>query len=175
MIRRRKIIGLSIIVVLALAVIAGLVSFTIYTLNPPDENRMKTYFIQDYDDIITVAEYLNNSFYSSVYISKSNIIKGQMFTGINTRHVKIEDKEISKVLQRLMIKRGYRYIGKSDNTIRFTQWAFGDEERGIAYSVNAEEKPTVQYLTKLEPLSEAGWYYYEADYNVWRINQDIKD
>ena len=45
-----------------------------------------------------------------------------------------------------------------------------EEERGIAYSINNESLPTVLYLTDVELLSENNWFYYEADYNEWRID-----
>ena len=49
-------------------------------------------------------------------------------------------------------------------------WSRGmDFRSGIAYSIN-EEEPTIEYLTNLVPLSEAGWYFYEADYNEWRLH-----
>ena len=91
-----------------------------------------------------------------------------MFTGAYTRDKEIEDEAVIKSLNRIFGKRGYRVIGKNDNTIFFQEWAFLEKNRGIAYSINGEDKPVVEFLIKLEALSEDGWFYYEANYEEFR-------
>ncbi len=41
---------------------------------------------------------------------------------------------------------------------------------GIVYSIDGHtpDEESITYLTLLEPLPEDGWYYFEADYNKWR-------
>lgn len=43
-----------------------------------------------------------------------------------------------------------------------------DSSRGIAYSIDGKE-PKLQFLTKLEALPERNWYYYEEDFDEWKI------
>ena len=58
-------------------------------------------------------------------------------------------------------------MGRDRNTIYFQRWSNLDNGRGVAYSIDGST-PTLQFLTKLEPLSESNWYYYEEDYNEWK-------
>ena len=68
------------------------------------------------------------------------------------------------------------YMDRKDNSIEFVLWKtgwVGDAEAGILYTIDAEEGtlPTTQYLTELQPLQGNVWYYYVADYEVWRNNR----
>ena len=65
-------------------------------------------------------------------------------------------------------KKNYEKIEKSDNTVYFRKWSFLQQERGIAFNTNEENSLSVEYLIKSEPLSEPGWYFYEADYEEYR-------
>ena len=68
--------------------------------------------------------------------------------------------------------RGYKGIGRDGNTIYFVRWTrLMDFGAGIAYSVNGKDEPELDFVTKLEPLSEDGWYFYEEDYNEWRVRK----
>ena len=87
----------------------------------------------------------------------------------NSNRIQLKDKKVSEALNRLFEKEKYYIISKNANTIRFVIWTRGmDFGSGITYSINKIDYPTIEYLTKLEPLSEDGWYYYEADYSKWR-------
>lgn len=157
-----------VITVISIIVAVGLIWIAILSLVPPDRDKVEKYFERDKADFAIITEYIINTGYSYISINKSNIEKGMMFTGADTRNKKIEDEMVVKALDRLLKKRGYHVIGKNDNTVFFQKWAMLEEDRGIAYSINGEDKPSIEFLTKLEPLSENGWYYYEADYNKWR-------
>ena len=91
-----------------------------------------------------------------------------MFTGAKTRDKEIEGEAVIKTMNRLVRKRGYRVIGRNDNTIFFRKWDFFEKERGIAFSINGEDPPQIEFLVKLEALSEQSWFYYEADYEEFR-------
>ena len=43
---------------------------------------------------------------------------------------------------------------------------------GIAYSFVNGAQPDIQFLTEIQPLSIANWYYYVTDYNEWRAMQE---
>lgn len=146
----------------------GFIWILILSITPPDKEKMDSYFERDQSDFAIITEYFINSGYSYINIDKSNIKKGTMFTGANTHDKRIEDDAVIKSLNRLFGKQGYHVIGRNDNTVFFQKWSFLEKDRGIAYSINGKDKPVVEFLIKLETLSENGWYYYEADYNEYR-------
>ena len=92
--------------------------------------------------------------------------KGEFY--IDGTYVEIDNVEIIEAINTLK-KHGYDVIEKNEHTIFFQRWSNLDNSRGIAYSINSELQPDLQFLTRLEPLSENGWYYYEEDYDEWRI------
>lgn len=163
-----KIIKWILIVALLLAVVVGIVWFSISSLVPPDKAKMQKCFQRDQKDLSIVVNYLSNLDYAFVSIDKSNIEDEVMFTGANTSYQKIEDTAVLKSLNRLLKTKKYIRVGKNDNTVYFEKWRFIEKDRGIAVPVNKENQPVVEFLIKSEPLSEIGWYYYEADYEEYR-------
>lgn len=60
-----------------------------------------------------------------------------------------------------LVNAGYKDIGIDHEITTDGQTALVDMEH-------------VPFMTKLEPLSESGWYYYVADYEQWRVeNQTL--
>ena len=80
----------------------------------------------------------------------------------------ITDEYIISCIDFLQDQNGYSVIGKDNNTIYFQIWSNVDSGRGFSYSVDSKE-PVLPFLTKLEKLQENNWYYYEEDYNEWRL------
>ena len=157
-----------IIAVVSIIVVIGAIWIAISSLEPPDLDEIEAYLERDKADFAIITEYFIGSGYSYINIDKSDFKKGVMFTGANTGDKEIEDEAVTKALKRLFEKREYRVIGRNDNTVFFQKWAFLEKECGIAYSINGEDKPVVEFLVKLEVLSEDGWFYYEADYEEFR-------
>ncbi len=84
-------------------------------------------------------------------------------------------KPIESVIDQLFSD-DYGPIDKDGNVISFKRWANKNVGRGVAYSIDGSE-PTedeIQYLTLIEPLEEAGWYYYEEDLNEWKARKRAK-
>ena len=145
-----------VIVLVLIAGIVGLVCSTIYSLKPPGKEEMEKFFNKDRELLEMVVCYLEKSGCDSVYIHKNMIVDG------------IEDETVVKAIDQLF-KRGYKGVTKDGNTISFLRWTrLMDFGSGIAYSINEVDDPVLQYLTKLDPLSEKRWYYYEEDYNESR-------
>jgi len=148
-----KYIVLTIFSIAILPISLWLVAFNIDTAG---KDNAEKYFNKDKEDIILITDYLVNSSSKSISIYDTDIIT-------------IKDEEVKEAFYRLFEKKYYA-INKNNNTIEFMIWSRGmDFRSGIAYSIN-EEEPTIEYLTNLVPLSEAGWYFYEADYNEWRLH-----
>ena len=160
---------ICILIIASIAIIAGLICWMIYSFSPPDKNKAERLLARDKADMILITEHFIKSNYLEIYINESRAKKGSMFTGLETRDVNIEDRTVAEAIYRLFEKRGYKGINRDGNTISFLKWTrLMDFGSGIVYSINREDEPVLQYLTKIEPLSENGWYYYEEDYNEWR-------
>lgn len=91
-----------------------------------------------------------------------------MFTGPYTWNKEIEDKTVIKALNYLFKIRGYHVVGRDGNTIFFQKYSVLGSDRGIAYSINGEDDPVVEFVVKLDKLEDDGWFYYEADYEEFR-------
>ena len=91
--------------------------------------------------------------------------KGEM--AISGRKIEIQNINIVEAIN-ILKNKGYYVIAKYENTTHFQRWSNLDNGRGVAYSIDGSE-PRLEFLTKLEKLPEHNWYYYEEDYNEWRI------
>ena len=124
---------------------------------------MEKIFNEDSELLETVVHYLANSESENMYITDTIIGNGANINDINT---------IEAI--NALISRSYSVISKDGNTISFLRWSNLDSGRGIAYSINGSE-PTLQFLTKLEALTESDWYYYEEDFNEWKRRNSDRD
>ena len=129
-----------------------------------DKDQMSKIFIEDYELLSTVAQFLVDSGYRNVSIQK-NMNESEPF--IDVRNSEIDVKEIMDAIEELM-NRGYSIIVRNGNTINFVRWSSMDVGIGIAYLVEGGE-PVIDFLTKFESLSKPNWYYYEEDFNEWRV------
>lgn len=141
---------------------------------PPGKMTMSRYFRRDQKDLQIIVDFFQNSAYSEIYITRVSYADEPevMFTGYLTGNVKIEDDTVIDAIERLFTKWKYDVIERSGNTISFQKWSNLDKGRGIAYSINGEDDPQLDFLTDLKALSKKGWYYYEEDYNEWRIQHE---
>lgn len=157
--------------ILAIVFIVGIVGstcFVILSFLPPDKGRMAQYFERDKNELLLAAEYYENSDYSYIYIDKSRLEKDMMFTGPYTRDQEIEDKTVMKALNDLFKNRGYHVVGRDGNTVFFQKYSALGRDRGIAYSINGEDDPAVEFVVRLDKLEDDGWFYYEANYEEFR-------
>jgi len=166
--KKHKIIIIMIIsAVILIVVIFGLIWGNIYSLLPSNKNSAELIFNKDCKLLETVICYLENSEYESVYIYET-MESGYMY--VHSDRVKITDEAVVEAIDQLFRERGYSSIERTGNTICFVRWTrLMDFGSGIAYTISKEKEPELQFLTKIEPLSESGWYYYEEDYNEWRL------
>ena len=115
-----------------------------------------------------VVEYMCNTQYENIYISESN---GIMQADLN--HVRIEDSSVADIVRVLLESQTYEYISKRGNTIYFPMGHnFHECSSGIAFSINENRQPDVQFMTECISLEYQGWYYYVADYNLWRVEHN---
>ncbi len=154
--------------VFVIIIVASITFGIVFTYGQPDKEKTEKCFQQDGSDLRLIADYLANSEYDFICIDASDIKKEVMFTGHVTDDQKIDDKAVLKALKRLLKYGKYKEVRKSYDTVVFEKWHFFEQERGIATPVDKEKLPVVEYLILSEPLSEKGWYYYQADYEEWR-------
>ena len=120
---------------------------------PMSEENMIELFDKDKEILIESACDLSEK--DDIYLCLDDMFKEEVTgTGINK---KLYDK-------------GYEIISKNDNFVSYQKWSNLDAGKGFVYSYN-EEKPLQQFTTKLIPLNEIGWYYYEEDFNKWKKGQ----
>ena len=173
--RRKMIIQFASIIIFITALVLGLILSGLNDLAMPDKDEVKKYFDRDKKEFVIIMEYLSKAPGSSIYIDEPGeymriSYSNEKFVGFENE--KIEDKAVIKAINWLFKRRGYKKINKEGYTIDFQRWSgVIDVTIGIAYSISEKDEPVLQYLTKLEPLSEDGWYYYEEDYNEWRVRK----
>ena len=141
------------------------------TTAPPIEQFEKT-FLEYESDFSAVSSYLVNIQAEWALIENDT---GEIIIDFNDS--KINDSLALESIQHLWKTGCFSiYMNRADNSIRFELWKtgmVGDADAGLLYTVENEENklPTTQYLTELRPLQADFWYYYIADYEEYR-NQE---
>ena len=124
---------------------------------------MENEFYKSKEILSSVAKYLEKQEYISIYITATDK-KGEMFASTSTKDVgksiNISDDSISKNVVDLFEKHRFNVITKKVDGIYFQRWANKDYGRGVVYSINGQH-PQNGLITKLEPLNEENWYFYE--------------
>ena len=152
------------------------------------EEQMEEVFNSDYKLLEETVEYLIDLNCSNFHVTKG-MKNGEIFDSSDGQII-IEDTNLINLINKLK-KRNYRIIEKKDNIIIFLRCSHMDNGSGFIYSIDGVEpnygvdpknplygstaSPTqIMFLTKLEPLSKLNWYYYEEDYNEWRVRNNNK-
>ena len=157
---RNKFIFASLLIIFFLLVFSG----CMLRNTPPDVTQIEEQFNIGYNDINTITNFLVNDSHKTIYIYDAD---GEMLADIEWK--KIKDQSVVDALKNFEDTYEFISISKEGNTIAFMMWkTFQEIDCGVAYSISGYAPPKVIYCTELVPLSEAGWYYYVADYNEWR-------
>lgn len=134
---------------------------------PLNYKNAEKQFERKKEDMYIVSSYFSDLNYENIYIPNSMDIGIMSIDGNN---VKIENDKVIQSIEKL--KNNYcSVIGKENNTIYFQIWSNLDSGHGIAYTID-ESEPKLQFLTKAEKLNEDNWYYYEEDYNKWKLRNN---
>ena len=149
--------------ILSLAIITHLISNHIF---PPDVKKMDKIFQMGYKELKTLKNYLCPFDYCFIESKKNN--KKYIINAYNTKKEVTNQRAVAS-LDKIFNELNFKYVTKYNNTTCFVKWEWGERRLGIAYVINDIETPIIDFLIELQPLSEQGWYYFEADYNKWRI------
>ena len=85
----------------------------------------------------------------------------------------IEENEY-KVYLAVLFERGYLRISYDEGSVEFWRWRklFCHEYgSGFAYAKENNGDLHIQYIIHQRELSVDDWYYYEEDYNEWRVRK----
>ena len=138
-------------VLLPVVLVLGSLWIGLWLLAPPNKKEAEMLLKTDEKLLKTVTTYLENSGYESMSFNKT------------FADSQVEDEEVAKTINKLF-NRGYDAIGLQGNTIYFLRWTrLKDFGAGLAYSINGTDEPQMEYLVKIEELSEEQWYYYEEN------------
>lgn len=170
-----------IFIILAFVVI--IILFLIFKLsqtNYSTDKKIKKEFDDNYDTILRITKTLEETSYSKINIQNVDYVYDDGNFG--TWYVrndengsegvqKIQDSNLVVMLNEIFKERKYQVVSKNGDTISFQLWSNLDVGKGIAY-VTGGEKPSIDFLTKCEKLGVENWFYYEADFNEWKKNNE---
>ena len=144
---------------------------------PPTVETVETWFQENRADFLTIVDYCRRSEYELLYISLNDVdddtslddVLADVFADFD--RITIEDSEVRSAIERLFSQKICYAIYKHGNEIQLLLWRgfIRDIGCGMLYTWLPNHLPSTQYMTERQPLSEAGWYYYIADYNEWRV------
>ena len=146
----------------------------------PDVKEMETTFSEYKEDFQNITNYLLETPESVVTIDGGTMTVFRTrsdSTELDRTDTPITDTPIAESCQRLeqagcqSISMDPRIDSKGqENVIYFCMWSrtVDEADGGIAYAINSDHPPQIQFQTALEPLSEDGWYFCLAAYNEWR-------
>lgn len=161
----------TVIIILSIIIYVGLF---IFTWCPPKISKatMEKELIKNKEAIISVINYLTDIPYENTVI---NIVENTeidliVYNDNGVTHLTIEDKTVADNIYFLFKKCKYKALTKDGGAISFLRWSDLDNGTGIVYSIDGHipNESSFDFLTKLEPLSEENWYYYEEDFNEWK-------
>ena len=123
--------------------------------------EMERDFDRNNEAIIATRDYLASIDFDFLRYPTFSGESGKMSTETSGDYFLIEDQHARNALD-VLIRRGYQIISKEGNFIVFLRWRNKDNGRGIVYSINgvSPDESVLQFLTRLEPLPDEGWFYY---------------
>ncbi|MCL2284976.1 MAG: hypothetical protein FWC32_01265 [Firmicutes bacterium] len=168
--RKKMVLIIGTIAAIVLIIALAPVFIFMYRMGTPWQGirRTETDFLRNKERIIIVRDYLIISDYESITICPTRE-PGTMFVGLEHGHLQISNPEVVEAVASLF-NNGYQVIRKSANAVILQRWSGFDAGRGVVYSIDGQTpgESALSFLTRIEPLSIEGWYYYEDDFNEWR-------
>ena len=128
--------------------------------------QMERIFIADYDVLMVIVNYLEDSEHTSISFSPDRD-EGYMLvhsSRLGFQRTPITDESVIEAIE-ILRERGYGVISKNSYMIRFLRWSTMGRGRGILYSLDGSVPDTtiLTFFTMMEPLSKDGWFFYEEN------------
>ena len=165
------IVTIIVVLILACFIVPGLWIGGVLTPSPGVKGITEIYQ-NNRDTLHNITQYLSNSEYDHIYITDT-MEDGVMFTGLESGNIAISDFGVTEDIKDIMGNHKCNVINKYDNVIVFQVWAAKDKSAGVVYSVDGNT-PEVEFLTKIQRLKDDDWYYYEEDFNKWKLQNKQK-
>ena len=150
-------------VLICLGIVVSIIYIKDLCSSPISKRNMENEFSKNKEILSSVVKYLEKQEYVSIYITSTDK-KGEIFVSKNdnesSKRIQITDELIATRITDLFKKYNYNVITKEGNGIYFQRWSNKDYGRGVVYSIDGE-RPNNELTTKLEPLFERNWYFYE--------------
>ena len=180
---RKRIVAVAVVILVILSFIAFIIYVKCDSPNLDPEGNYKIISERELEKnkekFLSIVFYLQDLPYDSILINEG-IGKNKLnFYGSNNGQIgstfEIYDKNALSDIYYIAIDCKYNVIDKENNVISFQRFSTLDAGKGIAYSIDGHipDQNSIQFLTKIEQLSEEGWYYYESDFNEWNNRQDL--
>jgi len=170
---KRKTVKIGIIVVgVVIGLLLAVHFLLVLLIGPPWQGMrmMERDFSRNKDTIFVVRDYLAGLEHDFLRYPPFSGERGVMGTGTRDYYVDIEN-EYAKNAMDLLLRSGFQIIRREGNFIIFLRWRNMDNGRGIVYSIDRTlpDESVLSFLTRLEPLPYEGWFYYEEDFNEFRL------
>ena len=141
-------------------------------ITPASRGNIERRFNKNMTDIFLIVDYIIDLDYDSVSIYSpidGDVDNQIIFAGSRYGDIPIDKDEVVDVLKRLQNNK-FSTIIKKNNVIWFSCWSTMDKSRGIVYSIdgNIPDNLSLQFLIRIEELTEPNWYYYEQDFNEFK-------
>ena len=144
-------------------IIGGVMFLNTIFPEPLTKKATEKDFLENFDNIMIVTNYLIDSKYYEMSIHHTTIDVSKMFANLDGDII-IDDSRVVNAIYILLKENGYKRITKEGSMISFYRSSTMNFGSGVAYSIDGTE-PQSQFLTKLEPLSKPNWFYFEEASN----------
>ena len=142
---------------------------------PANEDSIKKQFGKNKSDMLKIVDYLVDFDYKYMYMYIGiGMDMDELSIVTEADDIAVNDMEVVGMLRRLK-NNNYILIEKDNTIISFLCWRNKDCGRGIVYSIDGHipDNSSLPFLTKLEALEESDWYYYEEDFNEWKLRGGV--
>ena len=165
---KRVIIRFALSVFLIIVILVSIIYIGWNVLFPPfTVTDAESYLDRHKNELNTLAEFLLNT------ESDSYTIHSAYGTAIgDMKRIEITDETVLSCLRELYSDKCIR-IGKdtAKNCIDVEICTRGDITYGLLYAIDPSRMPEAWFMTDIISLSDDQWFYYEADYNQWRVEK----
>ncbi len=177
----KKRINIVVPLLIALVIIFAIPPiYFFYIMSYPGQgvNDIRNDFDANEESLTEVVDYCKSTWIDDFRIRKTyaDLNNSYLLVYANGEECPLESYEdlnpVKSAIEQLFNK-NYGPIDKDGNIILFQRWANKDVGKGVVYSIDGSvpTEEDIQFLTLIEPLEEAGWYYYEDDFNEWKLRR----
>jgi hypothetical protein len=160
---------------IALAIAVVVLMYDVYTAPNPGFEKAERYFNRNKELFIPVKKFLAESEHEAISIAPHSGSWRMFVNQGNPPYANIRDEVAIEAVRQLQ-RKGYISIDKTRGVISFGgQVGSLEFLTGFAYSINGSipDDSSIQFLTRIKPLTEDGWFYFEANYKEYRIRRNF--